>query len=563
MPTFGNLPGLLALLAVPAILAIHFLQRESRHVVISTLFLLDQLRPESAQGRRLERLRNSVPLWLQIFAVLLITWLLVQPRWLRADSTQHIVLVVDSSVSMSAFRDELVRNVDRTTQRLARGAAKTEWQLLDSDTSHAALYSGTDRIALLAALQKWTPHLGTQDILPALQVGQAVLHGNGILIFVSDRVCDLPEGVRLLAVGHALDNCGFCGATVKGREWRTLVKNYGTTVQKRTWWMEAGGERLAAQEVTLAPGQSVGLTGQIPPSANSCELFLESDAFTLDDRLPIVLPEPKRLRVGVQANTPFADFFSQFAGSIEAADVGAEKADVQFRVYDPFAAQLPEATAVVFVADPQPPNELLPGNVAAENHPLTNGLNWSGLLCRHSFRVPAKPGDEILLWQGARPLIFLRETAGASLLVVNFDTRVSNAAQLPAFIILLHRFIDQVRAAKIAPETRNFDTNQAITVAADPALPPPTIGREASRALSAPAEPCFFDVKQGEKLLLHGAAQFADAREADFRKAGFVDHVEGAVAPAITRNSDGDPFAPVWTLALGAVMVASWLWRKS
>jgi hypothetical protein len=563
MPTFGNLPGLWALLAVPAILAIHFLQRESRHVVISTLFLLDQLAPESAQGRRLERLRNSVPLWLQLFAVLLATWLLVQPRWLRTDSTQHVVMVLDSSVSMSAFRDELIQNFNRTTQRLARSAAKTEWQLLDSDTSHAALYSGTDRTALLAALQKWTPHLGTQDVLPALQVGKTLLHGNGILIFVSDRVCDLPEGVRLLAIGHSLDNCGFCGATVKGREWRTLVKNYGTTAQKRTWWMEAGGERFAAQELTLAPGQSVGLTGQIPVSANSCELFLDADAFALDDRLPIVLPEPKRLRIGIQANTPFADFLNQFTGSIEAAEVGGENVDVQFRIYDPFAVRLPDATAVVFVADPEPLNEFLPGNVAAENHPLTEGLNWSGLLCRHSFRVAAKPGDEVLLWQGDRPLIFLRANGGASLLVVNFDTRASNATQLPAFIILLHRFVDQVRAAKIAPETRNLDTNQTIAVAADPALPPPRIGREESRALSAPAEPCFFDVKQAEKILLHGAAQFADAREADFRRASFVDQVEGAIAPALTRNSDNDPFASVWTLALGVVMVASWLWRKS
>jgi hypothetical protein len=464
---------------------------------------------------------------------------------------------------MSAFRDPLIQNFNRTTQRLGQGSARTEWQLLDSDTSHAALYSGTDRAALLAALQKWTPHLGTQDVLPALQVGQTLLHGNGILIFVSDRICDLPEGVRLLAVGHSLDNCGFCGATVKGREWRTLVKNYGATVQKRTWWMEAGGERFATQELTLSPGQSVGLTGQIPVSANSCELFLDADAFSLDDRLPIVLPEPKRLRIGVQANTPFADFLNQFTGSIEAADASGENPDVQFRIYDSFAAQLPDATAVVFVADPEPLNEFLPGNVAAENHPLTEGLNWSGLLCRHSFRVAAKPGDEVLVWQGDRPLIFLRTNGNASLLVINFDTRASNAAQLPAFIILLHRFVEQVRAAKIAPETRNLDTNEAIAVATDPALPPPSIGGEASRALSAPAEPCFFDVKQGDKILLHGAAQFADAREADFRQASFIDQVEGAFAPALTRNSENDPFAPVWMLALGVVMVASWLWRKS
>ena len=44
--------GFSALLGVPAILLIHFLQRESRRVVVSTLFLIEQLAPISAQGRR-------------------------------------------------------------------------------------------------------------------------------------------------------------------------------------------------------------------------------------------------------------------------------------------------------------------------------------------------------------------------------------------------------------------------------------------------------------------------------------------------------------------------------
>src|SRR6266852_6859515 len=102
--TFANPWGFLALLGVPAILAIHFLQRESRRVVSSTVFLLEQLSPVSARGRRIERLRNSIPLWLQLLAVLLLAWLLAQPRWLRKDSTQRVIAVLDSSVSMTAFR---------------------------------------------------------------------------------------------------------------------------------------------------------------------------------------------------------------------------------------------------------------------------------------------------------------------------------------------------------------------------------------------------------------------------------------------------------------------------
>src|ERR1043166_9797967 len=110
--TFANPWGLPALVGVPVILAIHFLQRESRRVVVSTLFLLEQMTPVSARGRRIERLRNSVPLWLQIFAVMLIAWLLAEPRWLRRDSAQSIVIVLDSSVSMSVFRDAMNKTLE-------------------------------------------------------------------------------------------------------------------------------------------------------------------------------------------------------------------------------------------------------------------------------------------------------------------------------------------------------------------------------------------------------------------------------------------------------------------
>jgi hypothetical protein len=563
MLSFGNSLGFIALLALPAIFAIHFLQRESRRVVTSTLFLLDQLAPESAQGRRFERLRNSVPLWLQIISALLITWLLVQPRWLQRQSTHRVVIVLDSSVSMLAFRDELLRNLAAQTGRLSRAAARTEWHLLESDTTQPKLYSGTDRNALLGAVERWKPHLGSHDFSPALQIGQTLLRGNGTIIFATDRRCVLPAEVKLLAVGKPLENCGFAGANFDGAEWHVLVRNYGQTRQQRTWWIESSGQRSPEQEVSLDPGQALALTGSMPAGADACELVLSPDAFTLDDRLPLVLPKPKRLQVAATANPAFAEFFTQLSRSIEAADPAPGKADLQFSVYNALAPRLPDTTAVVFLQDPAPSKNLLAENVVAENHPLNAELNWSGLLCRDSLRVPPKPGDQTLVWQGDRPLIFLRESGATSLLVVNFDLRASNATRLPAFVLLLHRFVERIRAGKIAPETRNVETNQLLTVAADPALPPPTIAEQPAAVLRAPFQPGFFDVRQANSTLLHGAAHFADAREADFREAASFDGVGDTVERVIQQNSEADFLTPIWTLLLACSIIASWIWRQS
>src|SRR5688572_5754994 len=62
--------ALWCLLGLPVVLAIHFLQRRSRKEVVTTLFLLQQMRRESETGNRFERLRPSIPLWLQLLMVL-------------------------------------------------------------------------------------------------------------------------------------------------------------------------------------------------------------------------------------------------------------------------------------------------------------------------------------------------------------------------------------------------------------------------------------------------------------------------------------------------------------
>jgi len=210
------------------------------------------------------------------------------------------------------------------------------------------------------------------------------------------------------------------------------------------------------------------LTGAFPPGASRCELVMDADAFPLDSRLPMLIPQLKRLEVGLTSSLPeYQDFFRQFLGSLERADV-SQAPDLTLAVYDPLAPALPASAAIVLVCDPAPSSTLPSGRVTVAGNSLAAELNWSGLLANESLGLPPKPGDETLVWQGDRPLIFLRRNSATTLLVVNFDIRASNAPELPAFILLLHRFAEQIRAGKMADEARNMETNEAISVAADP-----------------------------------------------------------------------------------------------
>ena len=578
--SFGNLLGFWALLGIPAVLLIHFLQRRSRIAVISTLFLLDQMRRESVSGNRFERIRSSVPLWLQLLMVLLLTWLLIEPRWTRDDVVQRVAVVLDSSASMSVFKEEAADRLKSSLSDIESIVTTTEYVLLETRDGRG-LYTGTDRGRLLEALEGWEPFLGSHDPDPSLRLARSTVGGSGLVVFVTDRATDEnpPFGARLLAVGKPGGNCGFAGFSVEELDgapaWKALVRNYGSETETRSWWIEAGDRTTQPTSITLEPGRIVPLEGGFPDGVERCSLVMESDRFDRDDRLPMVRPRAKQLTVAIpeDAGDPsLARFYGQVFSSFEnvtRAEVPAE-ADLEVKTYDPLRPGLPDRAACVFTLDPRMRGDYLKGRISAVGHRLMDGLNWQGLLCRTSLQIPAAENDDVLLWQGERALIFLRRVGNTRQLCFNFDLRKSNARRLPAFVVLLHRFLGDLRRAKVAPETRNFEAGQQIALAHDrkPGASPLELHVESERPapislnrtelLRAPLRPGYFQVKQGAETLLTGASHFADTRESDFTSAGSFDGLDGAKAAIIERQSREDGNWRAWVLVTLAVLLSSW-----
>jgi hypothetical protein len=76
--------------------------------------------------------------------------------------------------------------------------------------------------------------------------------------------------------------------------------------------------------------------------------------------------------------------------------------------------------------------------------------------------------------------------------------------------------------------------------------------------LRAPTRPGRFQARQGDRLVIGGAAHFADVREADLRDAASFDGLGDAVHAEAVRHSRPDPLAPLWLLALGGLLLANW-----
>ena len=568
---FANPLGLWALLALPVILAIHCLQERSRRIKVSTLFLLERVAPESVSGAKFERLRQSLPMWMQLLAACLIAWMLAEPRWMKRDSSQTVVVVLDSTASMSAFKEEAKAAVAKTTNQWSQVAAKTRWHLLENDSRKATLYAGDDRAQMLAALAAWQPMRGELDPTDAFASARSLVkNGSGVVIYVSDHKVQLASDIALLAIGQSKPNAGWSGAEMNGsRQWKTLVTNHSDAVQTRQWWVEhALTPSPTKTALTLQPHQSVALSGELPPGVDQATLAMEGDNFALDDRVPMVVPVDRPVRVAVKVGGESGALIRKM---IEAQDGvqftdGAGAADLTLAEI----GDQPDTDAVLIDSTAPEGAKLDASLVVAENHALTRELNWMGLITMKPRSLAVMDSDSPLLWRGDAVLALQRATTTAegkrvTQLFLNWDLSKSNAHRLPALLVMLDRFVEQVRGQLDGERAGNYETAQRID------LPPSTALNElklhegtASRPFigHAPEPPGFFEVKSSAQALVRGAAQFADVREADLTGCSAVDETEQRRKQARERETEADPLTALWLLAVLGCLLTAWSAKK-
>jgi len=587
MPVFANPAGLWALTGIPLVLLIHFLQQQARTIPTSTLFLLEKTWRESATGRRFDRLLQSVPLWMQILAVLLVTWLLTEPRFRKAQSTQRIAIVLDSSASMVVSKESLIRKLAETLPKLQGPASISEFTLLESTPGKPKLYSGTSVQDLIRSLESWQPREGITDPTHALRLARSLVSSTGIVVYATDTPpAQPPFGTCILSVGQPIGNVGFTGISFATEEgalvWRAAICNHSDQPAERQWRLQTPGQtNTEPHDINLAPHAIITIQGAMPPGQTKARLLLSPDRFPLDDELPLIAPQPKTLRFFPTTSPALQELAKKLTRALAPLETTTDTstADLSLVSYDPLDPTLPPGNAIVMVNDSTKPGAYLRGGILAEHHPLMDGLNWQTLLVRESLQLERTPADTVLLWQDTRPLIFLRaqpatgKTPACQQLCINFDPHLSNAATQPAFVLLLHRFAESIREAKIAPVADNLETGQTIR----PAIPDApgnapvvlttldlsgTILRKSEVTPGAPirlpGDPGFIHISRGDKTILDAALHFGDTREADFSACAPADTVSSATGNAIERNTDEDPWWRYWVLALLAALLASW-----
>jgi hypothetical protein len=493
---------------------------------------------------------------MQLLASLALTWLLVEPRFIRADSRQTVAVVLDSSASMAAFRRPTIAALERVLRRLGAVAGHTDWHLLETGPRRPPLHAGDTLAGLLGAFPQWQPTLGTHDFTAAIAVAQALAPADrGAVILVTDRDIAVPPGVARLSVGTPIDNTGFVGADVSAdaaapnassggpsTRWRAIVANRGQLPSRRKLTILTGlaaglptAPTPAPLDIDLAPGETKTLNGAWPAGAERVLLELTSDRFSLDDSIAVVRPVPRTVRVAIRAGTPGGELLGRMLAAATDVEIVAD-ADSADLVVEPYGTEGTGASVQVSAAAPDTnadsaeeagdagqeeadkasppprPMRLDPAPLSVEDHPLIRDLAWIGFLSGPAGPIEPADGDEPLVWKGARPLVLLRKriaergTVG-ELLLINADLEASTASRTPALVVLLERFVERVRGRIERPWAGTFQAEEEIpmpalaaTLVVEPRAGPDAEGGETPRPRSqpfrgrAPADAGFFTV---------------------------------------------------------------------
>ncbi|MBI5362658.1 MAG: VWA domain-containing protein, partial [Planctomycetes bacterium] len=225
--------GLLALLAVPAIVALHLFRRRFQPRTVSALFLWADADRTPLAGRKQERLRSSLSLWSEVAAALCLALAFAGLRGCGDQPGEHLVLVLDASASMDArsdarsaadrVREELARRIEE----LPRGSRVT---IVESGT-HPKLLAGPAAFPEEAAraLARYAPRAQRHDLASSVAFALQ-LSGGGRVAVWTDRYEPerFPPEVELAAVGAPMDNVAIVRV---GRE-RTRAKDGGAIEER-------------------------------------------------------------------------------------------------------------------------------------------------------------------------------------------------------------------------------------------------------------------------------------------------------------------------------------------
>ena len=570
--------GLWALLAVPAVIALHLFRRRLVERRVAGLFLFRGERLVASSGRKRTRLLNTLSLWLECLAAAVLA------LWLGGLSfggavARHVVFVLDDSASMGVG----------TSSASARAEIAARTADLGSGDRVTVLCTGPRPTVLLGpralpaevgpALPLWRPVQRRHDPLPALDLARELAAGFGEVVFCTDE--EPPAGchdLTVMAFGASAPNCSIVTAqrlprvSGDGEDLRVGIASHGALAATELS-LRSGDQVLQRLPVALADGQAQ-VVLQLPAGVGVLTLALAGDVMAIDD-VAWLLPPPERT-VAVCELLPEAQRDQLQLARVFEAQRGFRHES------NPLSAQLVLASSPGQLRACQTEVVFAPGDgerdawrgpfVIDRAHEWMAGLRLDGVVWLAGRR--ALPGH-VLVAAGSQALATEEFVDAGRRLWLTLDASAGNLMRSPDWPVLFANLLETARAEVPGVETPNVQIGEEarfrrsmVAGAADTQLwwrePDGTRTAAASgRTVGfVPRQPGLHEVIGNDGAVIGSlAARFVDPSESDLR--GLVTRtwpatVRPAEAAGTTRDTSKEQ--QILAMLLLVLVLADWWW---
>ncbi len=311
---FANPWGLLGLIAIPVIVAIHLFRRRFAPLPVAGLHLWGVETRVIDSGRRRDRLPITLSLILELLAALLLTLLISDPRWDSKEFRQHLIVVLDDSASMLAApegQDSLrEQTLDLLAERMQQAGHDARLTLIRTGTQPTLLGTrGMSWDEAKSILQQWKPMAPRHRFEPAWDEAIQLAGTQGRFLFMTDHVPEhrefFPKGMELIALGSPIDNVAFTAARwIIGEGGNAdkiflRIANFGrdsATVQVDG---TSAGQKVFSQQIVLDAQAERPWNLSVPSGLPELEIQLLAprDGLETDNHLRLIRPRRRIVRL--------------------------------------------------------------------------------------------------------------------------------------------------------------------------------------------------------------------------------------------------------------------------
>ena len=481
---FAHPWGLLALLALPAIVAIHLYHRRLPPLLVAGLHLWGAETEVRTAGRRRDRLPITASLLLELLAALILALLLGQPRFDKLDSAPHLVVVLDNSASMSAvdargrsLRDDAVEQLADRVQKMGRNAVVT----LILTGRRPIMLAGPATTWTLARgkLAEWQPHDPEHDSQPAWDLAAQLSGPEGKVLFLSDHVPSketVPAQMEVVSVGKRLENVAitaarwtFDSAANRGSVF-LRVSNLGGKEADAVIRGRTPEQSVFSRSLTLPGKSSVPLETELPGGLGTLtvEVSAPDDALAVDSSVTLIEPKVRMLTVALAlpADHPGAAAVRRVLEAMP--DLQLSDAASAHLIIGPADAHPPHGDAWWLGIGPlqrsaesrENARDLIGPFLLEKQNPLLEGVVLGGVIWGgvQPVDAPATP----VIAAGKTPLLARLEHTATTAYLLNADLSRPNLADSPDWPILMKNLLDLRRDALPGLRRWNYRLNEDI-----------------------------------------------------------------------------------------------------